>query len=65
MISRNLADIWQKGNVVSVGASGALMGLLGAIISYIAFNWKDLPDASQVYRLLVLLLLINVPSEDV
>lgn len=36
------------GEAISVGASGALMGLLGAIISYIVFNWNELPDAPQV-----------------
>lgn len=44
---------------VSVGASGALFGLLGANVSYLIMNWDDIPNQKCEMGLMVMVVLMN------
>jgi membrane associated rhomboid family serine protease len=44
---------------VSVGASGALFGLVGADISYIIYNWREIPQAPQEACLIAFITIIT------
>jgi len=45
---------------VSVGASGALFGLLGADISYLVLNWAEIPQRGMEACTLVFVIIINL-----
>jgi len=45
---------------VSVGASGALSGLLGADITYLAMNWHDIPQNAAECCVLVMVVVLNM-----
>ena len=57
-----LSALLSSVNSISVGASGALMGLLGAQISFIALNWEDLPNSGTVWNTGFFFVLIPMPS---
>lgn len=44
---------------VSVGASGALFGLLGADFTYLIMNWVDIPGNKQEMCVIVFVIVIN------
>lgn len=46
-------------SATSVGASGALFGLLGADITYLIMNWIDIPGQTQEMCVLVFVIFIN------
>lgn len=48
-----------SGGSVSVGASGALFGLLGCNISYLIMNWSDIPNQKCEMVLMVMVILMN------
>jgi len=45
---------------VSVGASGALFGILGADVSFLAINRDEIPDARSEACMLVFIIIINM-----
>eukprot|EP00808_Paulinella_micropora_P010652 g33998.t1 len=45
---------------VSVGASGALFGILGADISYLAYNWENIPQNTREAFWLGIIILLNM-----
>jgi len=47
-------------DTVSVGASGALFGILGADVSFLAINWDEIPDARSEACMLVFIIIINM-----
>lgn len=47
-------------NQVSVGASGALFGMLGADLTYLAYNWVLVPDNTSEACFLCMTIVINV-----
>jgi len=47
-------------DTVSVGASGALFGLLGADVSFLVINREDIPDARSEACMLVFIIIINM-----
>lgn len=55
-----LACVGSPGSL-SVGASGALFGLLGVGLSYLFLNWNDLPMHSRIPRLcnLICIIILN------
>jgi len=44
---------------VSVGASGALFGIIGANISYLIYNWPKIPNNSNEACILVFVVVVN------
>lgn len=58
-----MASLWstQLGpHSVSVGASGALFGIIGADFTYLAYNWSTIPDNRMEAIMLVLITVINL-----
>merc|ERR1712241_820085 len=55
-----LACVGSPGSL-SVGASGALFGLLGVGLAYLFLNWNDLPVQSRIPRLcnLICIIILN------
>jgi membrane associated rhomboid family serine protease len=47
-IGGNLLSAIIATNSVSVGASGALFGLLGGLLGFYLMNWNDVPNAAAV-----------------
>lgn len=45
---------------VSVGASGSLSGLLGADITYLVMNWRDIPQNAAEACVLAMVVLLNM-----
>jgi len=45
---------------VSVGASGALFGVLGANIAYLAYNWAEIPHRGMEAFMMVFVVVINM-----
>eukprot|EP00457_Paulinella_chromatophora_P004841 gb/GEZN01004854.1/.p1 GENE.gb/GEZN01004854.1/~~gb/GEZN01004854.1/.p1 ORF type:complete len:306 (-),score=19.63 gb/GEZN01004854.1/:682-1599(-) len=54
-----LSCVWGPDSV-SVGASGALFGLLGADISYLAYNWDNIPDNKREAFWLGIIIALNM-----
>jgi len=52
---------------VSVGASGALFGLVGADLAYVIYNWKEIPHVQQeacfIAMITVLTFLFGIDSQ--
>jgi rhomboid protease GluP len=46
-------------NTISVGASGALFGLVGADLSYLIYNWVEIPHRQQEAFFLAVMTIIN------
>lgn len=56
------ASLWSTvidWNSVSVGASGAIMGLFGADITYLLYNWHEIPDIKMEAMFLGVVILIT------
>jgi len=45
---------------ISVGASGALFGMTGADLAYLAINWNDVPDNRQELCMMVCMIVITM-----
>lgn len=59
-IGASLMSSTASPSTVSVGASGALAGMLGADIAYLAMNWSDIPQNTNEACNLACVLLINL-----
>jgi len=46
-------------DTISVGASGAIMGIMVADISYIAYNWQEIPDVKIEAIFITITVVIN------
>lgn len=58
-----MASLWStviSPDTVSVGASGALFGIVGADITYLAYNWSHIPQNSTEACFLVFVTVINM-----
>lgn len=55
----SLLSAVQSPNSISVGASGALFGLLGANLSYLIYNWPVIPDNKFEACFLSFVIIIN------
>lgn len=56
------ASLWScvlSYKAVSVGASGALFGIIGADIAYLAYNWNEIPHAQQEACTIAILTIIT------
>jgi len=63
ILSGLMASLWStqiSPDTVSVGASGALFGLVGADITYLVFNWSHIPHNHTEMCFLVFLTVINM-----
>jgi len=47
-------------NSISVGASGALFGLIGADISYLIMNWRYLPNTEKFQELCIVICILII-----
>lgn len=57
-----MASLWSTDlgpTSVSVGASGALFGLVGADAAYLAYNWEQIPDNRQEACILTIVTVMN------
>lgn len=59
-LGATLLSCVSSANTVSVGASGALFGMLGANISYICMNWKDIPSPERQLCQACCVVVINI-----
>jgi len=58
-----MASLWSTKlgpHSVSVGASGALFGIIGADLTYLAYNWSTIPHNRQEGFFLVFMIVINL-----
>ena len=58
-----MASLWSTvlgPKSVSVGASGALFGIIAADLTYLAYNWQHIPHNRQEAIMLVLVAVINL-----
>jgi len=58
-IGASLLSCIQSPNSISVGASGALFGVVGADVTYLAFNWSHHPDAGREACFLTIVIVLN------
>ncbi len=59
-VAASLLSVAASPKDVSVGASGALFGLVGADCSYLFMNWSQIPQRHQECCFLVFIILINL-----
>lgn len=59
-IGGNLLSAIQSPHSISVGASGALFGLLGGQVAYLFFNWSEIPSAGMALCSVVFIIIINL-----
>jgi len=45
---------------ISVGASGALFGILGADLTYLIYNWPEIPQRGAELCMLTILIILNL-----
>ena len=59
-IGANFFSCMMQPDTISVGASGALFGLLGADISYLIMNWAALPNEEKLQELCIVICIIII-----